>query len=322
MAARGRLGVLVETHSWRTYRERTASTYHALQAIFEQATRDAARWRTVEEAVDVADAALGGTSVPIMWEATKAHHEIEFRGYAYERRTSDLTGGTWLVYDETKPLVWKVPLFDELVPKITIAAPRGGYIVDGGFARAAAAVLDRHGLGYMALDESTTRRPVEVFRATKATFQPPYEGRARATLEGAWHAEDRVLERGAIFIPIAQPGARLVLHLFEPSLPDSLAQWGLFNAAFERKEYIEPYVLEEAARQLLATRPALRAEYNAALAADPALAASTEAKRDWFYRRLPSWDERVDLLPVFRTAQDLRPHPSAPSAASSATNAR
>lgn len=70
---------------------------------------------------------------------------------------------------------------------------------------------------------------------------------------------------------------------------------------FERKEYIEPYVIEAAAREMLATQPALRAEFEAAIAADPALAKSAEAKREWFYRRHPSWDERTNLLPVYRT---------------------
>jgi hypothetical protein len=74
-------------------------------------------------------------------------------------------------------------------------------------------------------------------------------------------------------VPIDQPGARLVLHMFEPALPDSLVQWGMFNAVFERKEYMEPYVLEQAARDMLAADPALRAAFDAALAADPGLAA-------------------------------------------------
>ena len=210
----------------------------------------------------------------------------------------------WLVYDETKPEIWKVPLHDELVPKISITAPRGGYVIDGGFAHVVAEILDRHGLAYRRL-AGTPTLAVETYRATKVTFQPPYEGRTRPQLVGAWSAESRTLDRGAIFVPIAQPHARLVMHLLEPTLPDSLAQWGLFNVVFEKKEYMEPYVAEEAARAMLAKDPALRAAFDAAVAADPELAKSPEKKLEWFYRRHPAWDERVDLLPVFRTAHDL-----------------
>jgi hypothetical protein len=303
MAARSRFGVLVETHSWRTYRERELSTYHTLQAVLEEATRSAPAWRAVMAAADAADAALRGTDVTLTWQNGPGHTTIDFRGYAYDKRISELTGGTWLVYDENKPERWTVPLYDELVPAVTIRVPAGGYVIDGGFASPVRAVLDAHGISYAPLEERS--QLVEVFRASKVSFLPPYEGRTRAEVQGTWTAETRKLDRGAIFVPIAQPHARLILHLFEPQLPDSLVQWGLFNAVFERKEYIEAYVLETAAREMLAREPGLRAEYDAALAADPELAASTDLKLDWFARRHPTWDERVNLLPVYRTAVDL-----------------
>ena len=65
---------------------------------------------------------------------------------------------------------------------------------------------------------------------------------------------------------------------------------------------MEPYVAEEVARAMLAKDPALRAAFDADLAADPELAASPAARLDWFYRRHPAWDERVNLLPVYRAA--------------------
>ena len=51
-------------------------------------------------------------------------------------------------------------------------------------------------------------------------------------------------------------------YLTSPTLPDSLAQWGLFNAVFERKEYMEAYVAEEVARKMLADDPTLRATFD------------------------------------------------------------
>lgn len=297
-AARGRLGLLVETHSWRTYRERAASTYHTLQAVFEAAVADAARWRAVADAVSASEARLGGSKLTLMWKPTKQSTEIAFRGYQFEKRVSDLTGGTWLVYDETKPAIWKVPLFDKLEPAITVDVPRAGYVIDGGFAKTVAPVLAHHGIRYQPIAGQPTLA-VEAFRATKVTFGAPYEGRTRPTIAGAWASETRMLDRNAIFVPIDQPLARLVLHLLDPALPDALVNWGLFNAVFEQKEYMEPYVVEEQAREMLAARPALRAEYDAAIAADPELA-KPEAKQKWFYRKHPAWDERVNLVPVFR----------------------
>ena len=300
MAARSRLAVLVETHSWRTYKERAQSTYHTLQAVFENAMKHAEAWREVERVADAADMKLGGTAVTLLWDNGPGKSELDFRGYAFEKRTSDLTGGSWLVYDETKPQIWKLPIYDEIIPRVTVTAPARGYVVDGGFAALVAPLLVKHGLAWEYLEAGKPER-VEVFRASKVTFAPtPYEGRTRATVEGGWKPETRAFTEGALFVPIAQPGARLVLHLFEPSLPDSLVAWGMFNTAFERKEYMEPYVIEEEARKMLAADPALRAQFEADVDADPELAKSVDAKRDWFYRRHPAWDERVNLVPVYR----------------------
>jgi len=304
--ARSRLGVLVETHSWRTYQERAESTYHALQAIFEAATRSAASWVAAEAAADRADQQLGGRDVTLVWDNGPHRTEIAFRGYAYAKARSEISGNDWIVYDEHTPQIWRVPLFDELVPKVTIHVPRAGYLVDGGFAPLVAPVLEHHGLRYVKLD-GEPRVEVEVYRATGVTYQPPFEGHAQVALDGAWTPETRTLQRGAIFVPIDQPSARLVLHLLEPTLPDSFAQWGMFNAVFERKEYIEPYVLEQAARDMLAADPTLQARFDAALAADPELAKSPRRRLDWFYKLHPTWDTRVNLLPIYRTATRYEP---------------
>ncbi|HEY0483705.1 MAG TPA: M14 family zinc carboxypeptidase [Kofleriaceae bacterium] len=303
---RSRLGMLVETHSWRSYRERSESTYHALQAIFEDARQHARDWVAAEATADAADRQLGGAEVTLDWATGPHTTEIAFRGYAYRRTPSEISGRDWIVYDEHKPEIWRVPLYDQLVPKVTVRVPRGGYVIDGGFAARVAAVLDHHGLRYVRLD-GQPRAELGVFRATKVTPQAGFEGHVPVVVDGAWAPETRTLERGAIFVPIDQPGARLVLHLFEPALPDSLAQWGVFNVVFERKEYMEAYVAEQVARDMLAADPALRAAFDAALAADPELAGSPSRRLDWFYRRSPAWDERVNLLPVYRSDARLGP---------------
>ena len=299
---RSRIGILVENHSWKTYAQRVQSSYDFLRALCELAATDAPKWRAAEDRARAADHALGGSELPVVFDNTAHTTQIAFRGYAFEKRASDISGGTWIVYDETKPQIWNVPLRDELVPKISVRVPKAGYVVEGGFARDVAAVLDRHGIRYQRI-AGEPRVDVEAFRATKVTVQPLFEGRPRMQLEGKWARETRTLDRGAIFVPIAQDSARLIVQLLDPAGPDSLAQWGELATAFERKEYMESYVAEEQARAMLARDPTLRADFDAALAADPALAASSQARLDWFYKHHPSWDERLNLLPIYRVDQ-------------------
>jgi hypothetical protein len=303
-AARSRIGILVETHSWRTYNERVHSTYHALQALFERATTDAESWAKVARDADAADVTLAGTELPLEYDNTSHVTQIAFRGYAYESRKSELTGGTWVVYDETKPQIWNVPLKDEIATKVATRIPRAGYIVDGSFAALLAPVLELHGIGYVKV-QGTPRVQLETYRATKVTFKPPFEGRTRVELDGAWAPETRTLEQGAIFVPTTQRLVRVLVHLMDPAGPDSFAQWGFVTAAFEKKEYIETYVIEEQARQMLARDDKLRAEWEAATAKDEELRQNPDKIRDWFYRRHPAWDDRYNLLPIYRADRPL-----------------
>ena len=90
------------------------------------------------------------------------------------------------------------------------------------------------------------------------------------------------------------------MALLEPQAPDSLLAWGRFNNHFEAKEYMEAYVAEDVARDMLARDPALRKAFEERLASDPAFAASASARLEFFYRRHSSWDDAKDLYPVFR----------------------
>jgi hypothetical protein len=299
-AARGRLGVLVETHSWRTYSERVRATRDVLEALLARAVTDGAAWRAAAAETDAADARLAGREVVLLHGTAAAGREIEFRGYHYERRPSEVSGGTWTIYDEARPEIWRVPLRDTPVPAVTVTAPRAGYVVQAGFAAAVAARLDHHAIGYVRLGDGVAALDAEVFRATAVTHEPSFEGRTRVRLSGSWTAERRAIAPGSLWVPIDQPRARLILHLLEPTAPDSLAAWGFFNAVFERKEYMEGYVAEEVARQMLED-PAVRAAFELALE-DATFAADPQRRLEFFYRRHPAWDERKDLLPVLRLA--------------------
>jgi hypothetical protein len=190
-----------------------------------------------------------------------------------------------------------VPLHDVVVAKVSVRVPAQGYIIDGGFAALLAPVLDHHGITYEPINGTLD---VEAFRAKSVTWSASsYEGHQRITLDGAWAHESRALDRGAIFIPLKQPNVRLIVQLLDPAAPDSLVQWGFVNTAFERKEYMEPYVAEEAARELLAKDPTLRAKFDAALA-DPEVAKSPEKRLEFFYQLHPAWDERMNLVPIYR----------------------
>jgi hypothetical protein len=183
-----------------------------------------------------------------------------------------------------------------------VTAPTGGYIVPAAYASSVGDKLRVHGIEFRTLSSGLPASPTETFRATSATPAPAtFEGRTQMKLEGVWRKELRPIPAGSLFVPIAQPKSQIVMALLEPQEPDSLASWGFFNAAFERKEYMEAYVAEDVAREMLRKDAALRQEFERKLSTDPEFAKSPSARLDFFYRRHSSWDEQYNLYPVLRT---------------------
>ena len=303
-----RFGMLVETHSWKDYATRVRITRNAVVSVLQQVAQHGAAWRDAQRQADDRAARLGGQPVPLAYKATERTRTIAFRGVAYTRTPSDVSGALMTRYDEARPQVWQVPLRDDVQPALSIVAPRAGYLVPAAHASAVAARLALHGIRTALLSRPWPRAEVSAFRAQRKAFgTKSVESHQRLELQGGWRLEKRDLPPGSLFVPIAQPKARLVMALLEPQAPDALVAWGVFNNAFEPKEYMEPYVAEAVAREMLAADPALRAAFQKRLAEDAAFAQDPQTRLDFFYRRHPSWDERYDLYPVLRT--DIAPAP-------------
>lgn len=296
-SVRDRLSMLVETHSWKTYAQRVLITKTLLLAVAEHARTQASEWQRTARALD--GQRVMGAPVVVSWDNGPHVTTTDFLGYAYTRTPSAISGGLRTTYDRTKPQVWKVPLRDEVIPKLTLPAPKAGYYLPAA-ATEAVGRLVLHGFTVQPLDAPVTAT-VEVYRASETKFgAAPYEGRQTLRIQGRWTPETRTLPKGTIWVSLDQPGGRLLVHLLEPEAPDSLLAWGFFNTFFEQKEYLEGYVAEAWAEKLLAKDPAVRAEFTAKLASDPKFAADPAARLDFFYRRHPSWDPVFQVYPVVR----------------------
>ena len=305
-AGRNRIGVLVETHSWKDYRTRVRITHHTIISLMEMAARDGKKWLAAAQASDSDAAKIGGSTVALTYTNTPHVQTLEFRGYEYQRVPSAISGALMTRYNDKRPQIWRIPLYDEVKPDITVMAPRGGYLIPPSYARMVGDKLTLHGIEFRTLNQAQSGSEVEVFRATKAEpSSATFEGRSIFNAEGNWSTEKRDVAAGALFVPIAQAKSELLMALLEPRDPDSMVSWGFFAAAFERKEYMEAYVAEEVAEQMLSKDPALRREFERRLD-DPAFATDANARLDFFYRRHSSWDERYNLYPVFRVASEPR----------------
>ena len=303
---RNRFTLLVETHSWKDYPTRVRVMRNILVILAGMTQREGATWVAEARAADERAQSLGGQQVAMDMDVGTHATMIDFRGYAYTRSPSEISGGTVTRYNPNKPQIWHVPLQDDLVVKSSTRAPRGGYIVPAAEAAWLSERLSLHGIRFERLTMAHPQAEVETFRATKATFSPsPSEGRTTVTIDGSWGSEHRDVPAGSLYVPIAQPGSRLILALFEPQSSDSFVAWGFFNVAFEVREYMEAYVTEQVGEQMMAKDPALAGEFKRRLAEDAKFAADPAARLEFFYRHHPAWDDHYRLYPIFRA--DAKP---------------
>ncbi len=296
---RNRLAMLVETHSWKEYPVRVRITRNTVVSVLERTAEQGAQWRKLADAADARASELAGQNEPLAYAATRESRLIDFRGYEYTRTPSEISGALMTRYDETKPQIWKIPLRDNIQPSVVVAAPKAGYLIPAAHAAWVGAKLQQHGVRFRKLAKAS-QTAVETFRASKTSFAPQsVESHQRLTVEGTWKPETRAIPAGSLFVPIAQPKARLVMALLEPLAPDSLLAWGEFNNAFEQKEYMEDYVAEDVAREMLKD-PAVKAEFEQRLKNDAEFAKNPAARLQFFHRRHSSWDDRYNLYPVMR----------------------
>lgn len=299
---RNRLGMLVETHSWKDYPTRVRITRNTVISVLEHIALHGKEWHALALDADARATKLAGKSVPLEYRATDKSRMIDFRGYAYTRTPSEVSGGPMTRYEDSKPQIWKVPLRDEIVAGRSVNAPRGGYLVPRQHAAQVARQLKIHGIEFRALDHALTDEDVEIFHADNTTLTPnSIEGHQRLAVEGTWKPARQSMATGALFVPVAQPKLRLAMAILEPQSSDSMVAWGEFNNAFEQKEYMEAYVAEDVARDMLKGDETLKEEFERKLKSDAAFAKSPQARLEFFARRHSSWDDRFNRYPVFRT---------------------
>ncbi len=81
-------------------------------------------WRALAKAADARAEKLGGQDFTLDYDVGPHTVMIDYRGYAYTREPSAISGGLVTHYDPTKPQIWHIPYRDTLVPKVDACVRR------------------------------------------------------------------------------------------------------------------------------------------------------------------------------------------------------
>jgi murein tripeptide amidase MpaA len=298
-----RPGILVETHSRKSYEVRVRATYDLLVALLNEIN---ARPEELRRAVAESESLVAvrvfepeaRRRVSLASEPGPRATPFAFKGYRRTEEKSDITGapvGRFLSEALDTTLAYRrdlVSTVDAIVPP--------GYLVPQEWTTVADH-LQLHGVRFQRLSASwsdTVEVPhVLAYRESTGTFEGHHVTFVTAMrLERRW----RSYRPGDLWVPCDQPRALVAMELLETRAPDGLMFWNAFDTVLERKEYAEEYVMEPIARRMLTEEPALATEFRARLASDTAFTRSPKARLDFFYRHSRWFDPEADLVPVTR----------------------
>jgi hypothetical protein len=297
-----RASILVEVHALKSYVQRVRATYDIMLRTLEELNRRPEALRAAVRAADERAVATRGGDGPegqvvLQVGPTDESEPVVYNAVEFVVRQSDIAGGEIIDYSET-PMDVETRVYNatRVVKAVT---PPAAYLIPPQWTE----VIDRlglHGIESFRL-EGSVQLEVESYRFEEVTFAPrPYESRQMPQYKTIPAREAREFIAGTVVVPLAQPRAKVAVHLLEPEAPDSLIAWGLLNVIFERKEYAAGYVLEPIARRMLAKDPELKREFEERLRTDEEFAKSPGARLNFFYRRSPYWDQRYNVYPIAR----------------------
>ena len=288
-AARNRIGLLLENHIYKPYKQRVMCTIEAIRASARIIGQNKAELFEVVERADKAVSSPEYRRKPMDLTYKAVNRDSVWIDYlAWERETvkSDLSGADWTRHNYDKPITVKAPLITSYdatssvqLPEAYIFMPQWTDVIE---------LFDLHDIKYTRLTEPK-KIEVETYRYNGATFSTRQSEGRIPVIKTDYTTQTETLEypAGSILIDMNQPSGRIAAWLLEPSAPGSLVYWGFFNQVLQptNEFWIRLGYMEEKGRELLAKDSALKAEFDERMK-DPAFAGDSNAILNFFYERV------------------------------------
>lgn len=298
-AIQNRAGLLVETHSLKSFRTRIWAHYDLMQHVLELLGSQGRALRTAVAQADRDVADMAGSEIRIHLDGVigKEGVAFDYKGIGQQQQLSPLTHGFYTVYFDA-PINTSTMLYDQIETTVAETSPVA-YVIPRQWT-VLIDLLRLHGVQTETLDRDLSMTATAIRLLDPKWAEKPFEGRHRLDFRAERHEEQRTFPAGSILVRMQQRAARVALNILEPDAPDSAVKWGLLDAIFEQKEYAAPYVLEPIAESMQQKHDELRVAYEKRLREDPTFSADSAARLRWWYERSPYREQDLQLYPVFR----------------------
>lgn len=292
------LGMMVETHMLKPYKQRVEATYEIMKSLLEfteENNKSIAKLRK-----DSWKYCKQQETYPLSWEVdTTRSTTLNFKGYEGVFTKSDLTGAMRLKYDRTQPFTKEVNYQNFFKPTTSVTIPEAYVIPQGWHNVIDLLMLNNIEMSQLKTDSIITVESYKI--ASYETRKTPYEGHY-SHYNTTVTSETKTISfyKGDYIISTYQSGIRYLLETLEPQAPDSFFNWNFFDSILQRKEYFSPYVWEDKAKLMLAQNPKLQIEFNLKKTYDTDFANNWYAQLKWLHQKSEHYETSHLQYPVYR----------------------
>ena len=254
------LGLMVETHMLKPYKQRVEGTYALMQSLIEVVEKEHDKIQTLRK--ETLEKNLELSEYYFNWQVdTTKTSTLNFKGFEAEQLTSEVTGLPRLKYNRDKPFIKETTYQDYFYPVDTVTVP-AAYIVKKSWKRVIER-LDANKIQYTAIKKDTTLLVEGYTIEDYDTRNAPYEGHyLHSNTKVTKHTKKVYFREGDLLIPTRQPGIRYLMETLEPQGADSFFNWNFFDTVLQRKEGFSPYVFEDVAIEMLQQDSLLLQEFE------------------------------------------------------------
>ena len=295
------LGMMVETHMLKPYKQRVEGTYELMKSMIEITEVEGKNISKLKQ--QQTETWTIGDTYPLEWNIdTTKYSTLKFKGFEGEIIDSKLTGGKRLKYDNSKPFIKDVKYQNYFLPTTKVTIPKA-YIIPQGMHH----VIERLKLNKIELTElkKDTTLTIESYRIEDYKSRTsPYEGHYL-------HYNTKILastkklnfRAGDFIVNTNQNGIRYLLETLEPEAPDSFFNWNFFDTILQQKEGFSAYVWEDKAEQLLQADPKLQNQFNVKKSSDKDFSNNAYAQLSWLHKQSNNYEKAHMQYPIYRVVE-------------------
>ncbi len=292
------IGMMVETHMLKPYKQRVEGTYELMKTFLALADRDANKIRELR--AKSVENLLPGNTYPISWTIDSTRTTtFDFKGFDGTMEISAITGANRLKYHRDRPFIKPLTYYNYFKPDQHITIP-SKYLIPKGYWNVIEQ-LENNQIIFNEIKQDTLLM-VEVYKIKDyATFDEPFEGHyPHYNTQVTSTSETMQAHQGDVIVNTQQPGIRYILETLEPSAPDSFFNWNYFDTVLQQKEGFSPYVWEDMALEFLQANPEIKNAFETKKANDATFAGNWYEQLDWIHKQSSNYEKSHLRYPVVR----------------------